>query len=313
MDRGPREPAYGGIQTFCKFSHTRELEGVDVAVVGVPQDQAVTNRPGARFGPRAIREASQMYGSVYDEELGFYDIELGRHLLGGVRIVDYGDVPVQPTLTDFNLDLITEMFSVILQAGVFPLTLGGDHSIAFPVVRAFNGVALDLVHFDTHADFMDDEMGFGLRHTHGNPIKRISELPNINRITQVGMRGLETPGRVHQEAVARGSNIITAGEALENGMDWVVEQVPTAPNIYVTIDIDVLDPSVAPGTGTPEPGGFSYLEMKKILTALPERGNVVGFDIVEVNPLFDCGGITSLVAARLALDFLAAILDGDKH
>ena len=309
MDAGPREPAYSGIPTFCKFRHTRDLKSVDVAVVGIPQDQAVTNRPGARFGPRAIREASQLYGSVYDDELGFYDIERGRHLLGGTRMIDYGDAPVLPTLTGFNRDSITELFSGIIEAGVFPLTLGGDHSVVFPVVRAFKDVPLDLVHFDTHADFMDDEMGLGMRHTHGNPIKRISELDCVNRITQVGIRGLETPGRVHEEALAGGSRIITAADAFANGMEWVVEQVPTAPDIYVTIDIDVLDPSVAPGTGTPEPGGFSYRDMKTMLSALPGRGNVVGFDIVEVNPLYDPGGITSLVAARLALDFLAAVFE----
>jgi len=307
LDGGLQDLAYFGIPTFCKFPHTRDPRGADVAVVGVPQDQTVLNRPGARYGPRAIRLASQLYGSEYDADLGFYDIELGRHILEGTRLIDYGDVAILPTLTDLNMQAVTRAISEILDGGALPLTLGGDHSIVFPVVRAFEGERLDVVHFDTHLDFTDDYADLGLKFSHGNPIKRISELENVDRITQVGARGLTTPRSVHEEALRAGSSIITASDAIAKGHEWVLEKVPAAENVYVTVDIDVLDPAVAPGTGTPEPGGLSYRLLADILAGLPDKGRVVGFDIVEVNPLYDTSELTSHVAARLALDFLGAI------
>lgn len=303
------EPAYCGIPTFCKFPFTRDFKDTDVVVVGVPQDQAVTNRPGARFAPRAIRAASQLYGVEYEAGLGLYDIELGKHILGSAGIIDFGDVPVMPMLHETNMNLITETYAEFARAGVIPATLGGDHSITFPIVRAFAGVSLDIVHFDTHLDFMDDIKDAGMKYTHANPIKRASELDHVHGITQVGIRGLETPKFDHDDAVSYGSRVITAREAIQGGADWVLEQVPEAENLYVTIDIDALDPSVAPGTGTPEPGGFSYNELKRMLVGLPGKGRIVGFDIVEVCPPYDHAEMTAQVAARLALDFIGAILD----
>ena len=303
------ELAYYGMPTFCKFPFTQALDGVDVAVVGVPQDQAVTNRPGARFGPRAIRAASQLYGEVFEPELGLYDIELGRHILGGASIVDFGDVPIAPVLHETNMNIITDVYGGIVQRGVLPVTLGGDHSISFPIVRAFEGVDLDIVHFDTHLDFMDDVNDMGMKYTHANPIKRISELENVHGITQIGMRGLETPKFDHDYAVSQGNRVITTREVMDGGAGRVLEQIPAAENLYVTIDIDVLDPSVAPGTGTPEPGGLSYNQLKDMVIRLPEKGRIMGFEIVEVCPPYDHAEMTSLVAARLALDLMGAILE----
>jgi agmatinase len=302
------EMAYSGVPSFCKFPHTQDLAGVDAAIIGVPMDHAVTNRPGARFGPRAIRTSSQLYGEVYEPHRGLYDMELGRHILAGANLVDYGDVPIVPMLHEVNSDAITAAIATVLEAGALPVSLGGDHSILFPIMRAFSGEALDIVHFDTHLDFMDDIQGMGLTHTHANPVRRASELEHVGHITQVGLRGLEVPGIDHREAIEYGSTIISAREACDNGADWVLGHVPAAGKLYVTIDIDVLDPSVAPGTGTPEPGGFSYNQLKEILVGIPARGRVVGFDVVEVCPPYDHSEITSLVAARLVLDMLGAIL-----
>jgi len=305
------ELPFVGITTFCKVPYTRDLSGVDVAVIGAPLDQGTTNRTGARYGPRAIREASQIYGSFFQPEQGIYDIELGRRKLAGTKIVDYGDVPVAPTLSEFNLDLITLYVQEIVSSNVFPITLGGDHSITFPVIRAFKGTNLEIVHFDTHLDFMDEVAG--IRVSHANPLKRASELEHVKGITQIGIRGLLNPIYITEEAERYGSKIITAEKAIKRGTGWVMEQIPEAENIYVTIDIDALDPSVAPGTGTPEPGGFTYLQMREMLTALPEKGNIVGFDLVEVNPLYDPAGVTAQVAARLIIDFLAAIREAKKQ
>jgi len=301
------EPAYCGMPTFCKFPYSQELDGADAVVIGVPLDQAVTNRPGARFGPRAIRIASQLYGEVYEPVRGLYDIEMSKHVLAGARIIDFGDVPVAPVIHEANMDAITETYGIFARQGLLPVTLGGDHSIVFPILRAFD-VPLDVVHFDTHLDFMDDIEGKGLRFTHANPIRRASELEHVQKITQVGMRGLEVPKIDHREALEYGCRIITTREAVDNGPGWVLEQVPVAENLYVTIDIDVLDPSVAPGTGTPEPGGLSYNQLKDMVVGLPAKGRIVGFDIVEVCPPYDLSEITALVAARLAIDLLGAIL-----
>ncbi len=301
------ELPFVGVSTFCKFPYTKNLEGVDVAIVGAPLDQGVTNRPGTRYGPRAIREASQIYGPFFQAEQGIFDVELGRYKLAGTKIIDYGDVIVAPTLSELNLDLITMYLQEIIGNRVFPVTLGGDHSITFPVVRAFKDKPLDIVHFDTHLDFMDEVAG--IRISHANPFKRATELEFVKGITQIGIRGLLNPTFITDEAEKYGSKIITAERAIKQGAQWVLEQVPEAENIYVSIDIDALDPSVAPGTGTPEPGGFTYLQMREMLTALPRKGNIVGFDLVEVNPLYDPAGVTAQTASRLIIDFLAAIRD----
>ncbi len=295
-----------GIPTFCKVPFTQNLDNIDVAIVGAPLDQGVTNRPGARYGPKAIREASQIYGSFLVPNQGIYDVELDGFKLAKTKIIDYGDVPVMPTLCELNLNSITSAVRKITRRNIFPITLGGDHSITFPVVRAFKQYEMDIVHFDTHLDFMDESVGLSI--SHANPIKQISNLPNIHKITQIGIRGLLNPIFVKQAAVKYGAQIITAEKAIKQGTNWVLDQILIeSENIYVTIDIDALDPSCAPGTGTPEPGGFSYLQMREMLTNLPKKGNIVGFDLVEVNPLYDPTGITAQVAARLIIDFIAAI------
>lgn len=296
-----------GISTFCKFPYVKDIEGmdVDVAIVGAPLDQGAFNRTGTRNGPRAIREASQLYGTAIIPEQGIYDIELGRYKLENTKIIDYRDIPIAPTLIQENLDLITKTIADILRHKVFPIVLGGDHSITHPVIRAFEKISLNIIHFDTHIDFADDILG--ITHSHSNPIKRVSELKNIQKITQIGIRGLLNPELYVDEAREFGAQVITAIDVIKSGTGWVMNQIPEAENIYITIDIDVLDPSVAPGTGTLEPGGLNYIQMRDMLAQLPQKGKIVEFDLVEVNPLYDPAGITAQVASRLILDFLAAI------
>lgn len=146
-----------------------------------------------------------------------------------------------------------------------------------------------------------------MKFSHSNPIKRISELENVKNITQIGVRGFTNKDSNYDEAFGYGSTILTASEVIKKGKSEVLKQIPESDSIYVTIDIDVLDPSVAPGTGTPEPGGLNYLQMKELLTELPCKGQIKGFDIVEVNPLFDVSEMTSQIASRLAFDFLVSI------
>ncbi len=295
---------YSGIPTFYKLRHTKDLKNVDVAMIGVPFDQGTTNRSGTRFGPRAIRIASQNYGIYMHSSEGAYDLEQKRHVLQNENLIDYGDVPILPTSTVKNMGMIHDTFKKIIKSGVFPVGFGGDHSITFPILEAFN-VDFDILHFDTHLDFVD-HVG-DVKFSHASPIKRASDLKNVNNITQIGIRGFTDRKSNYDEAVKYGSKIITAADVFENGIKWTLEEIKEAENIYVTLDIDALDISVVPGTGTPEPGGLNYLQMREMLQKLPSKGNVIGFDVVEVNPLYDAGNMTSQIASRLALDFLGAI------
>ena len=297
---------YSGIPTFYKLQHTTELKNVDVALVGIPFDQGTTNRSGTRFGPRAIRIASQNYGIYMHTDEGAYDLEQKKHILHDVNLIDYGDVPILPTSTATNMRMIHDTFKKIIESDVFPVGFGGDHSITFPILEAFD-VDFDIVHFDTHLDFTDTVAD--VKFSHASPIKRASSLKTVNAITQIGIRGFTDRRANYDEAMKYGSKIITASNIFENGIKWTLEEIREAENIYVTIDIDALDISVVPGTGTPEPGGLNYLQMRELLQNLPNKGNIIGFDIVEVNPLYDAGNMTSQVASRLGIDFLGAIYD----
>ena len=295
---------YLGVSTFFGYPNTKNLEGVDVAIVGVPFDHGTTNRPGARFGPRAIRTASKNYGIYLNDKIGAFDSELQSYIMGGVNVVDYGDVPILPTHTKTNMRMIHATFKKIVENGVFPVAFGGDHTITYPIVKSFKK-PIDVIHFDTHLDFVDGTEN--LKFSHSNPLKRVSEMENVNNITQIGIKGFTDKKDNYDESINYGSNIITASEVIKNGTSWVIDQIPESDNLYVTIDIDVLDPSVAPGTGTPEPGGLNYIQLKELLTNLHRKGDIQGFDMVEVNPLFDLSELTSLTAARLSFDFLGSI------
>jgi agmatinase len=295
---------YSGIPTFYKLQHTKDLNNVDVALIGIPFDQGTTNRSGTRFGPRAIRIASQNYGIYMHSPEGAYDLEQKKHILQNVNLIDYGDVSILPTSTVTNMRMIHDTFKKIIESDVFPAGFGGDHSITFPILEAFN-VNFDIVHFDTHLDFVD-HIG-DVKFSHASPIKRASDLENVNNITQIGIRGFTDRKSNYDEAVKYGTKIITASDVFKNGIKQTLKKIEEAENIYVTLDIDALDISTVPGTGTPEPGGLNYLQIREILQKLPSRGNIIGFDVVEVNPLYDAGNMTSHVASRLALDFLGAI------
>lgn len=296
---------YLGVSTFYKFKHTKKLKNVDVALAGVPFDQGTTNRPGTRYGPRAIRMASQNYGIYYHFEKGAFDLESQKHILQGVNLIDYGDVSILPLPhIESNMHMIHDTFKNIIDKGVFPVAFGGDHSITFPIVDAFD-VTMDIVHLDAHLDFIDNVAG--VKFSHANPIKRASELGNVENITQIGIRGFTDSKSNYKEAIKYGSQIITAADVFKKGICTVLDEIPSSRNIYVTMDIDVMDLSIAPGTGTPEPGGLNYFQMRELLTGLTEKGNIIGFDLVEVNPLFDPVDVTSQLAARLAFDFLGSI------
>lgn len=314
---------FAGIVTFlggCIIRTPDEIEADQIAVLGVPFDAATTNRPGARYGPRSIREASLLYtyhaAKITATDLGpfplagLYDIEEGKTFLQGYRLVDWGDVPIVPADMETSFQRMTEAAEVLFRRARLPMFLGGDHSITFPILRGYPGPEpLHIVHFDTHLDLLDELDG--ARFTHGSPIRHLLGLPYFGGLTQIGIRGILNDEVFHREIRELGHEVITTYEILFRGHEVVRDRLPQNKNIYITLDIDVFDPSVAPGTGTPEPGGLRYWDVRFLLKFLLEHNRLMGFDIVEVSPLYDANGITSQLAARVAIDMLGYAL-GNK-
>lgn len=296
---------FGGIRTFLRAPHVKDIAALDadIAVVGMPFDQGTSNRPGQRYGPRDIREASLIY--AWAPHNGFYYIDTGRTVLEGKRWADLGDVDVVPHDIPRTSQNLTRAVAAVLEKGAFPVILGGDHSITFPAVRAFSLPSLTVVHFDAHLD----SYGSGDPNilSHGGWVQQVGRLPGVDFV-QIGMRGIANDLTGVRAAQQLGSTIITAERVHREGARKIMESIPDLGNIYVTIDIDVLDASLAPGTGTPEVGGLTFHQMHELLVGLPVKGRVVGVDVVEVNSFFDSTGVTAQTAVRLIIDLLGAAL-----
>ena len=297
-------------RTFFKSPLCTNLDELDanVAFIGMPFDQGTFGRPGARYGPDAVRDAPRAYaywdpyGKQIDAE-GFFDIDAGNELLRGITMADCGNITTVPSDVLKNFDKLTKVVERVVQRGSFPVVVGGDHSSTFPVVRALGEFApLNIVHFDAHLDYSHDYQG--VMYSHGSPIRRCRELPFVNHITSVGIRTARR--KPYEESQQHGSLIITTHQFRQLGPLGVAEQIPGAENLYITFDIDVMDPSQAPGTGTPEIGGLFYQEVQACLTALIQKNNLIGFDLVEVAPPYDSSELTSQLGARLIIDMLAA-------
>ncbi len=301
----PGSMPYVGIATFLKLPVTTlaSLSELDFAILGIPYDEGTSNRPGARFGPRAIRDASTLYS--YEGGVELFDVELGRAILVGARVADFGDVPIDPSDSDSARAAMTGAVRAILEAGATPVCLGGDHSVTASILQAFAGGPVPkpyLVHLDTHMDF-DSYLP---RHAHGTPIRLAVEGELVTGVTQVGIRGLNSGLADWEEARSLGVNVITCSRFRDEGIAAVLETIPAGAPLYLSIDIDVFDPSAAPGTGTPEPGGLSYVEGRELIRAVAAHGRVQGIDLVEVSPQYDHAQLTSTLAARLLLDTMDA-------
>ena len=297
-------------RSFFKSPLCTDLETLDsdVAFIGVPFDQGTFGRPGARFGPDAIRDAPRAY-SYQDnygqqrEAEGFFDIDTGDELLRGVTMADCGNITIVPSEVIENFNKLTQAVEKVVERGSFPVVVGGDHAITFPVVRGLSQFGpLDIVHIDAHMDYTHDTQG--VLFTHGSPIRRCRELPFVGHITSLGIRTARR--KPYEESQKDGSLIVTTNRFRQLGAQGIDELVPKGQNLYISFDIDVMDPSQAPGTGTPETGGLFYQEIRECLVTLLEERNLVGFDMVEVAPPYDSSEITVQVAARLIIDILAA-------
>ncbi len=302
--------AFSGISTFCRAPHVLPFDDISstIAVLGIPFDEGVGFRPGTRFGPRSIREYSMRF-SYFDpssDGRGYWDMERREQLLTRVSMVDCGDVDIVPLDLEYVYGQVDESMRAILKSGAFPVVLGGDHSISYPVVRAFEGRGpLGIIQLDAHLDRRESVLD--VKYGHGSPIRRIGELEFVETIVSLGMRGIRAPEQDFLEAEEKGEVLIPNHTIQQLGIEKTLEKIPHMGRCYVTIDIDALDPSLAPGTGTPEADGLNYSQIKGILGGIAAQSKVVGFDLVEVNPYIDPSGRTSLFAAQLIVEFLGAI------
>ena len=277
---------------------------VDVALVGVPFDGGTTNRPGTRHGPREIRNQSSLMRRINANGIAPYDT---------LRVADLGDAPVNPIDLLDSLVKIEEFFTSIAQAGAIPIAAGGDHLITLPILRALAKKPVGLIHFDAHSDTNDKYFGDN-RFTHGSPFRRAVEegLLDPKRCVQIGIRGTYYHPTDFDFARASGFRIITVDEVMDRGVADVMTEARSIAGmepVYISFDIDSLDPSVAVGTGTPEIGGFTAREAQRMLRSLTGL-NIVGADVVEVSPPFDPSGLTALTGATMMFELLCAIAGG---
>ena len=301
-----------GIATFGKRPYVEDWSAIaaDVAVLGAPYDFGTQWRSGARFGPRAVREASTLFSFGH---AGAYDHEDDATYLGGdVRIVDLGDADIVHTDTAQSHANIKAGVRAILDAGALPVVIGGDHSVNIPCINAFDTQGdIHVLQIDAHLDFVDER--HGVRYGHGNPMRRAAEQAHVTGLTQVGIRNVSSTAREgYEDARSMGSDILSVRQARALGPEGVIGRIPEGARVYVTIDIDAFCPSIAPGTGTPSHGGFLYYDVLEMLQALARRHEVVGIDLVEVAPDYDPTGSTAILAAQVLLNFLGFIFHARK-
>ena len=301
-------PRYGGAPTFARLPRWDEVDRADVVVLGVPFDSGVSYRPGARFGPSHIRESSRL--------LRPYNPAQKISPFAAQQVVDGGDIATNPFSIDEALASIRQHAAAVLETGAALVTLGGDHTIALPLLRAMHAVhgPIAVVHFDAHLDTWDTY--FGADYTHGTPFRRASEegLLAANSCLHIGIRGpLYTADDLTEDGDL-GFQIIHSVEMDAIGAEGVIERMRARVGdrpVYVSIDIDVLDPAFAPGTGTPEAGGFTSRELLAIIRGFAGV-NLVGADIVEVAPAYDHAQITGIAASHVVYELLSVLAQSRK-
>ena len=307
------EPAFAGIATFQKVPlalDAASLAGADVAIVGAPMDEYVTHRPGARFGPRAIRTAIDGGGPPKA-----WHMDLGVDPFAELRVVDHGDAEVVPGDPSASHVAIAAAVGRIVAAGAVPVVLGGDHSIAYPDVSAVAAAlprgSLAVVQFDTHTDTATEN--WGVARAHGTPFRHLVDegvLPG-DRLVQIGLRGYWPNPEEWAWARSAGVRWCRMDDVVDRGIDAIVDDVlewiAPAEHLFLSVDVDVLDPAFAPGTGTPEPGGMSTRELLRAIRRLTVARGLAGMEVVEVSPPYDHADLTAMAAHRVVVDALAGL------
>lgn len=306
-------PRYSGIRSFMRLPHVTDLsQDVDIAIVGVPFDTGGTYRVGARFGPGGIRDQSMLL-RPYNPVL---DVVLFEHC----SCVDYGDLATQPGYLPESHQMITDgVAEIIINDAVTPIFLGGDHSVSLPILRAIHAKhgPVGLIHFDAHSDLWHSY--FDGKDTHGTPFRRAVEegLIDPHRSCQIGLRGSLYDKADYQMTEDEGMLLVDGpklhAQGIAKTLEQIIEKAGDGP-LYLTFDIDFVDPTFAPGTGTPEVGGFSSAESQQLLrglTSLSKR--IVAYDLVEVMPAYDPASTTSLLAANLVHEMMSLIAWSKKN
>jgi len=307
-------PSYVGPSTFQKLPWVTDpvelrARQVDVAIVGAPFDDAVSHRSGARFGPRAIREANYATGSLHSIQQDLDPLEI-------LAVVDAGDVNIVPAWLERSHALIDRRVREVAASGAIPIVLGGDHSITWPSATAVAEVRhparIGIVHFDAHADTAPED--WGVRAGHGTPMRRLIESGAVEgrNFVQIGLRGYWPSAEVFAWMKGQGLRWHLMREIEERGAEAVIrdaigEALEGPDAIYLSLDIDVIDPGLAPGTGTPEPGGMLTREVLRGIRQVVAAVELAGMDIVEVSPPYDQAEVTAMAANRAALEAIAAL------
>ncbi len=298
-----QNPRYAGIATFARLPRLDQVEHADIAVVGVPFDTGVSYRPGARFGPAHVRESSRL--------LRPYNPALDVSPFASAQVVDAGDIAANPFHIEEALETVQASALDLTAGGTRLVTIGGDHTIALPLLRAAaeRHGPVALVHFDAHLDTWDTY--FGAEYTHGTPFRRAVEegILDTEALCHVGTRGPLYGKKDLEDDRRFGFGIVTSSDVFRQGVDEVVEKlrkrVGNRP-VYVSVDIDVLDPAHAPGTGTPEAGGLTSRELLEILRGFAGL-NLIGADVVEVAPAYDHAELTGVAASHVAYDLVSLL------
>ncbi|MFF0446908.1 agmatinase [Streptomyces sp. NPDC004609] len=298
-----RVPRFAGLATFARLPRIEDVPAADVAVVGIPFDSGVSYRPGARFAPAAVREASRL--------LRPYNPALDVSPFASVQVADAGDIPVNPFNIGEAVATVEEQVGELMNTGASVVTVGGDHTLSLPLLRAAarRHGPVALLHFDAHLDTWDTY--FGEPYTHGTPFRRAVEegILDTEALSHVGTRGPLYGKADLDEDQRLGFGIVTSSDVMRRGVDEVVDQLRARIGdrpLYVSIDIDVLDPAHAPGTGTPEAGGLTSRELLEILRGL-KGTRLIGGDIVEVAPAYDHADITATAASHVAYDLVSLL------
>jgi len=297
---------FWGIPTFLRADVCHDLNQLDadIAVMGIPFDEGSPFKPGSRFAPRSIREHSMRFGGS-----GLYDYNANQTYLekqlNQKRIADIGDAPVVPTDVAGTFDKISEIAGQLVEKGIFLIALGGDHSITFPVVRAFRK-PIHVIYFDAHLDY--SPIAAGYMYTNSHAFRHIRKMPHVLSLTQIGLRGLRVARSNIASSLEDGCKIISMEEFRAGGPEGIIQYLPRNEPCYVSIDIDVYDMALVPGCVSAEPDGMNFKQLRDALSCVAAHCDVVGFDLVEVNPQLDVAtGVTSYLAACTIIEFLGRI------
>lgn len=296
-------PRFGGLATMFRLANQEGTEKLDACFVGVPLDIGTSNRPGARYGPRQIRAESCLIRP--------YGLATRAAPFDSLYVADVGDVAINTFNLGKSIEIIEKAYSGLIANGCRPLTIGGDHTIALPILRAMRKKygPVGMVHVDAHVDA--NEASFGEKISHGTPFRRAVEegLLDCHRVVQIGMRGTGYTGEEYEWPRKQGFRVVQAEECWYRSLVPLMKEVQAKVDggpVYLSFDIDGLDPSVAPGTGTPEIGGLTSIQALEIIRGCRSL-NLVGCDLVEVAPAYDLSGNTSLLAANLLFEMLCVL------